>query len=197
LNDAASHRTPIKDLKSICHLTALENLESILANGLLSRRKISRFHDVADQEIIGKRQRFGLDEYVPFHFFPKNPFDWRVQHDHPEKDFVIIRVSRAIAKANSFKIIPVHPLSGTPSLLDYKEGFNQINWALMERRDYHDDVCKQVCLGECLQKDRVDPSHFQAILVKTEEAQKQVSALKAKYRLSFYVNLEPRSFNHD
>nr|WP_051514417.1 DarT ssDNA thymidine ADP-ribosyltransferase family protein [Nitrincola nitratireducens] len=59
--------------KLLYHLTALDNLESILQNGLQSRAALqeNKFEDVADSEILKSRQQHGLDQFVPFHFFAK------------------------------------------------------------------------------------------------------------------------------
>ena len=57
--------------KLIYHLTALENLESILKHGLQPRCELNkdRFDDVADGEILVSRASHNLGRYVPFHFF--------------------------------------------------------------------------------------------------------------------------------
>ena len=56
--------TAIRKRKCIYHLTALENLESIIENGLLSRKTLAelgpKFIDVADPEIIEKRNTLNI-----------------------------------------------------------------------------------------------------------------------------------------
>ena len=63
-----------KDGKLLYHLTKLSNLDSIIQNGLMSRRDLEckglLFEDVADPEILVKRNCYGLDRYIPFHFNP-------------------------------------------------------------------------------------------------------------------------------
>ena len=68
--------------KLIYHITSIDNLPSILKFGLLSRKCILQNHDIhftdiADPEILSKRERYkeALSQYVLFHFFAKNPFD--------------------------------------------------------------------------------------------------------------------------
>lgn len=58
------------------HITHIDNLESILKNGLKSRNELLNninFKDTADPEIITKRE--SLNNYIPFHI------DW-VQNEH-------------------------------------------------------------------------------------------------------------------
>ena len=75
-----------KEGKYLYHLTKLSNLDSILQYGLLSRRQILGrrigFDDVADQKIIDKRTKLGLDEFTPFHFHPYSAFDAAVKHTY-------------------------------------------------------------------------------------------------------------------
>lgn len=104
----------IRDNYYIYHLTAFENMRSILLDGLLPRKQLQEqenaFTDVADPQIMAYRKENYLDEYVPFHFFRNSPFAGRVMRDHPGK-YVYIAVNREYAKTHDFKIIPNHPMS--------------------------------------------------------------------------------------
>ena len=102
----------IKDQKLLYHLTSVENLDGIFRDGLKPRAGLSGFKDVADAEILKKRQALQLDNYVPFHWFAKNPFDGSVQRSRPEAQFVLISVYRSTAKQYGWKVIPRHPLAG-------------------------------------------------------------------------------------
>ncbi|GAA0248754.1 DUF4433 domain-containing protein [Pseudomonas rhodesiae] len=46
----------IKEQKLLYHLTSLDNLSSIFQNGLKPRAQLRAFEDVADAEILKKRQ---------------------------------------------------------------------------------------------------------------------------------------------
>lgn len=140
-----------KDKKLLYHLTKLTNIPSILDNGLLPRAQLKKFDDVADQEIIRNRQALKLENYVPFHWFAGNPFDGRVKKDHKDSYFALISVRRALAEKEDWVVIPYHPLANrNPELLSYKNGVDRINWATMDRRNYHDAQRKSVCMAECL-----------------------------------------------
>lgn len=170
----------IKEQKLIYHLTAIDNLPSILSQGLLPRSRISEFRDVADALILQDRERLGLENFVPFHFFARNPFDGRVQSSHPGVNFVLIAVNRSLAKSLGWKIVPKHPLAGGGEgivVMPYQEGFEAINWELMNRRDYADAECKNVCMAECLSPGPVDAKYFSTIFVKDNAAQLQVQQM--------------------
>lgn len=161
--------------KLLYHLTRLDNLDSILENGLLSRKIVKNnninFSDVADQEIISKRTKLGLDEYIPFHFHPYSSFDVAVKNTYPEKEFIYICIKRELAKYNKFKILPKHPLSIEEcDLLGYDEGFNQIDWDTMQTIGVNDEYTKHVKMAECLTNLVVPVNCFQCIYVKNEQS---------------------------
>ena len=160
----------IKDQKLLYHLTSVENLDGIFRDGLKPRAGLSGFKDVADAEILKKRQALQLDNYVPFHWFAKNPFDGSVQRSRPEAQFVLISVYRSTAKQYGWKVIPRHPLAGdSVQLLDYEQGFEAIEWNVMSSRDYLDPHCKSICMAECLAPGVVKPDAFFKIFTPSEE----------------------------
>lgn len=178
------------------HLTAIDNLESILKNGLLARNQISEFVDVADQEIIIKRGILG--NYVPFHFFQGNPFDGRILKDHKDKTFCFIVITREIAKDKGYKILPKHPLAQEePDLYNYDEGMKAINWALINKREYADKECKIACMAECLALKCVSPNDFYSIKVKTKEDKLYVKNLSESLfdNYNYKIEVEPYRFN--
>ena len=139
----------VKNKKLLYHLTKLKNLDSILENGLLSRKLISdlnlKFGDVADQEIISKRTELGLDLYTPFHFHLYSSFDNAVKNRYKDDDFIYICILREAARYNNFKILPIHPLSLEHcQLLDYDEGFERIDWESMETYGTEESHIKHV-----------------------------------------------------
>lgn len=186
----------IRAKKLIYHLTSLKNMASILDSGLLPRSRLDGFVDVADPEIIESRKGLRLERHVPFHFFAKNPFDGRVQRDHPKKRFALIAVQRHVARTQGWKIIPRHPLAGGEiELLDYDDGMEAIDWEVMNKRHYSDQYCKCVCMAECLAPGPVTADLFHAIYVKDDEAQEQVQELiNGRYR-ALHVDVVPAMFS--
>ncbi|MDS0905407.1 DarT ssDNA thymidine ADP-ribosyltransferase family protein [Morganella morganii] len=192
-----SERKKIEEQALLYHLTCMGNLPSILDIGLRSRASVKgKFIDVADGEIITGREALNLQTMVPFHFFTKNPFDGRVLKDHNTKSFCIISVRRTFANENGWKVIPKHPLSSssTVSLFDYDEGMNQIDWELMNTRDYKNAECKSVCMAECLSSVTVEPKNFYCIYVKNDNDKKHVDGLLKKQELSIFVTVNSYMF---
>lgn len=188
----------VKDIskqKLIFHLTDINNLEAIFSDGLKPRSLLKGFSDVADPDIIDSRRALRLEEFVPFHFFAGNPFDGRVHLDNRGKKFVLITVHRNHAKANNWKIIPRHPLSGIAiTLLDYDAGMSAIDWVTMNLRKYDNDECRRICMAECLSPETVPAKDFFSIYVPDVETENTVNALKQKHGLKMYVNNSPKMF---
>lgn len=190
--------TDIRDQKLLYHLTNIKNIDSILKRGLMPRSQLSKFTDIADHGIIEHRQRLNLENFVPFHFFAKNPFDGRVQTDHPGEKFALIAVGRSFAQANSWKIIPRHPLAGGDiELMDYDAGFSAIDWEIMNSRDYHNPNCKSVCMAECLSPTTVRLIDFFSIYVSCQQSLESVQAQLVRIKSNCRVNLNPNMFHRD
>ncbi|MGM3308123.1 DarT ssDNA thymidine ADP-ribosyltransferase family protein [Anabaena sp. WFMT] len=187
----------IRDQKLLYHLTSLDNLECILDYGLLARNKIENFDDVADSDIINFRQDNNLTQYVPFHFFANNPFDGRVQKNFPDKEFIYICIHREFAKNNNFKIIPKHPNAMKPLVLyNYLQGYEKIEWDIMDKRDYSDVNCKHICMAECLSQHTINHNDFSCIYVRNEDIKNYIEGMCDHYELSynFYINSNPNMF---
>lgn len=189
----------IREGKLLYHLTELKNLKDILQYGLMSRNGVIsnslKFKDIADPEIISFRNENGLNDYVPFHFFVKNPFDGRVQRNYRNEKFLYICVTRDWARNNNFKIIPTHPMHMQNfQLIEYDRGIDLIRWDIMdnkEYRDYHDDNVRNACMAEAVVKDLVDIDNIYSLNVKNDEDKQYIEKLLQKYNISTsaYINV--------
>jgi hypothetical protein len=192
-----------RDKKLVYHLTAVENLTGVLRSGLKSRRELlagtTRFTDVADVSILSGRAEHGLDAYVPFHFIQRSPFDYAVVHSRPESHFALIAVSRTVAQAHGWSIIPRHPLTNAeaPELLPWHKGVESIEWNEMDKepRNYSaDHHCKMVCMAEALSPATVPVALFQSIFLPTSESEALVRQMATGAGCSCYININPNMF---
>jgi len=159
----------IRGKKLLYHLTHINNLDSIIENGLLSRNQaIQRGllnKDIANHDILESRQLNHLDDYVLFHFSPYTAFDNAVRYEHGAENFVYITVYRRYAEENGFQIVPRHPLNGEFELCDYNEGMNIIDWETMERRmneiaPTNQGYAKEVKMAECISSEPILLQNF-------------------------------------
>lgn len=159
-----------RNKKLLYHLTALENMNSIIQFGLMSRKKVNEmkitYNDVADYEILDKRELFGLDSYVPFHFHPYSAFDVAVKRSNPETKFIYITIRRELAQMAEFKVLAKHPLSLDECILyDYEEGIKQIDWDTLEQAGGTDSYSRNVKMAECLSTKAIPASLIQCVYV--------------------------------
>lgn len=159
----------IRGKKLLYHLTHIDNLDSIIENGLSSRNQAIQREllnkDIANHDILESRQLNHLDDYVLFHFSPYTAFDNAVRYEHGAENFVYITVYRRYAEENGFQIVPRHPLNGEFELCDYNEGMNIIDWETMERRmneiaPTNQGYAKEVKMAECISSEPILPQNF-------------------------------------
>ncbi|GFI45294.1 hypothetical protein IMSAGC019_00604 [Lachnospiraceae bacterium] len=183
--------------KLLYHLTELNNLSSIIKYGMLPRKTIImlgiKFGDIADAQIITKRQQLGLDMYTPFHFHPYSAFDIAVKHTHQGEDFIYLCIDRECAKLNGFKILPKHPLSTQEcKLYDYDEGFSLVDWDTMMSINRVDDYAKQVKMAECLTEKVIPINAFTCMYVASEQVKERVIEILNNNDIDFpppYINV--------
>lgn len=189
-----------KNGKLLYHLTHIDNMGSILCNGLLPRNTLKdNFIDTADPDIIAGRHEFNVDlgNYIPFHFFPKNPYDGAVCKKYGSENMAIISIYRPSRRFDGFFIIPNHPLSGSPEFLSYNDGFEKVLWDLMEggeSRDYSDPVIKNACMAECDVDRPISVDEFAYVYVKTESARDSILNLPDSVKIKDKLQVAPWMF---
>lgn len=170
------------------HLTDLSNMDSIIKYGLMSRttlqKMVTGFIDVADQDIIVKRGK--LEEYVPFHFVPKTPFDYVVKRNHDDKQFVYICVEKSFARREKSYILLSHPTSNyAQEPCSFDEGINLLDWdSIEDPYAYMNPVSKQNKMAECIIEEPVTADHFAVIIVPDEATAKKLCDLYTKNGVS-------------
>ena len=171
-----------RNKKLLYHLTELDNMASIIDNGLLSRAMVKekglRYNDVADPEIIDRREKLGLDGYIPFHFHPYSAFDVAVKKSRPDDKFVYITIKRELAALAGFKVLVKHPLSQEEcELFDYEEGISKIDWDTLEKVGVDDTYSKNVKMAECLSDRPIPAALIQCVYVPDEWTKEYVEQL--------------------
>jgi len=94
------------DIKSLFYITHVENIPSIIKNGILSHglieaRKIS-FTPIYDDEIVSNRKEKAtpdeksLWEYANVYFQPRNPMMYRVVHEKSKRELVVIGIKPGV-----------------------------------------------------------------------------------------------------
>lgn len=171
-----------RNKKLLYHLTKLDNMVSIIDNGLLSRADIKargiNYSDVADTKIISRREKLGLDVYIPFHFHPYTAFDFAVKKSRPDDRFVYVTIKRDLAALANFKVLVKHPLSQEECILyDYAEGVSKIDWDVLEKIGADDSYSKNVKMAECLSEKSIPAALIQCVYVPDEWTKEYIEQL--------------------
>lgn len=69
-----------------------------------------------------------------------------------------------------------------------------IDWEAMNRRDYHDEHSKSVCMAECLSPQAVEPGRFFMVFVCSEEVKLAVERAVDESGLSLDIKVNPHIF---
>lgn len=192
----------VRKKKLLYHLTKLSNMEMIISQGLLPRRylidKAMDFEDVADPQIITKREELRLDLYTPFHFHPYSAFDVAVKNTYADDKFVYICIKRALAEFNNFKVLVRHPLSQKDCILyDYADGINKIDWDTMQQTGTTDEYSRNVKMAECLTDKRIPAELFQCVYVPDADTKNYIKELFWKNGITEqppYVDIQSKWF---
>lgn len=212
-----------KDGKLLYHLTDITNLPSIIKHGLQSRTNLiknfpTNFSDIANPDIISKRNKFHLNDYIPFHFHPYSSFDAAVKNSHPNSTFIYLCITRDFAKRNNFPILPMHPLSLEDfQLLPYEEGFQSIDWEIMTMTNseiqnqtniyvskYHHipinylpENVKHIKMAECLSNRTITIEEIHSIYVENVSIVNIVDNMLSNINNKPYINPMPQWFKID
>jgi len=186
--------------KLLYHITHIDNLPSILENGLMSRRELQTvgiyFTDIANPDILSKRDNYreALSRFVLFHFYHKNPFDGAVCKEYGSENMAIITIRRSLYQKYNFHIIPSHPLNKeTPDIYTYEEGFKQIHWDILDRtggfdRDYSDPEIRKACMAECISEYTIPPDDFSFIFVCTDQSKDKILSMNNSHLVQIQVS---------
>lgn len=190
--------TPPSQGKLLYHITHINNLPSILENGLMSRKELLKtgyhFMDIANPDILSKRENYreALSKFVLFHFYPKNPFDGAVCKEYGSENMVIITIWRSAHEQNEFFIIPSHPLDcDEPDIYSYEQGFDLIRWDILDMetgRDYHDPEIRKACMAECIMDYVIPPEAFAYVYVKNESVKSKILPMNNSQQIEIKVN---------
>lgn len=160
----------------------------------MKSRGITGFIDIADPEILDKREQYtqALSRHVLFHFYANNPFDYAVCRRYGSENMAIITIRRTLSKANEFFIIPSHPVNRTtPEILPYEKGIEQIRWDILDNeagRDYQDRDIRQACMAECVMDYTIPAGAFSFIYVSSDQAKRRIDAMPKKTDVSIRIN---------
>ena len=162
-----------KNKDFIYHVTNIDNLDSILRNGLLSRNELKKkgltAKSVSDIRTIWSKRDPKCYSCVPFHFYEPTFFTYCITNGLKAENFCYIAIDRTYAEEHGFMVSTKSLDSVDAEILPYGEGFEKIDWETLNKRNYRAPGEREVCDAECLSPASVAVSDFYCIHVRTAE----------------------------
>jgi len=187
------------------YITHIDNLASILQRGILSHQRIEEedipYTTVYDKEIVANRGAMrtpdgrSLWRFANLYFQPRNPMLYRVLHEKPVDDIVILAVQPDIVSRPDIFISTGNAAHSRSDILPAREGVKRIPDI---RRDVdidwwtEADGSKRRIMAECLVPDVVPARLIRMIYVPSHEAAARVQAVAEPGDLD--VVPDPRMF---
>lgn len=171
-----------EEIQELHYITPLENVRSIIENGILSHRLAfaRRHRSVAMEEIqkIRKKKQVpqgrNLHEYVNLYFSARNPMMYRLKENHAQ--LCILRIDPSILDLDNVIVADGNAASDYTIFWPSPQGLQKIDSEIVfadywtdsnQIREWHK---KRVKCAEVLIPDRLDPCYIMGAYVASEEA---------------------------
>lgn len=177
-------------IKSLFYITHIDNITSILANGILSHGQVEAtkvpFTPIYDSGIVSNRKnkptpdRASLWEYANLYFQPRNPMMYRVVHEKTTKDLAVIGVKPGILDLPQVLLTDGNAANNPTMFFKVADGLKMIEsqWSVIQAEYWKDvDGSKRKIMAECLVPDRIDPGYIHTVYVADHDAKKRVESL--------------------
>ena len=174
------------------YITHIDNLKSILKNGILSRNQIKDENSIwvklklakgiksihaADIVQIRKNKKFkdrSLWNYANLYFQVRNPMLYRVIRKFGAKDIIVLQINSDVVKSSNVGITDGNAASSETQFFEnINEGLNALD-SEQFRKEYWNESDKRKLMAELLVYDRISPDKIIGIYVANEEVAKTV-----------------------
>ncbi|NPB03904.1 MAG: DUF4433 domain-containing protein [Thermotogae bacterium] len=199
--------------RELYYITELENLESILSSGILSRDEVEKlgldFIDIADEGIVEKRRKKGLSKYANLYIYPRNAMMYRLSRERKDK-LIVIDINAEVYKKRGSKVSIGNAASDYSILLDPDDVYLiKLFEKVRDIRDWYSEEAivdikpfikknkflfpplhaeylfpKTFLQSEILVLKKVPKEHIRAIYVPNENIKKDVMNILAKMNLT-------------
>ncbi len=185
------------DFKSLYHLTHINNLQSILTQGLLNHSAGHQYRDVSNRAVNARRQipepvhNEPIHNYVPFYFNVKNAMLYKVQAEC-ESNVIILEMYKTMTCLPYTIFSDQNAATNQAKFIWKKHELNDFSWSTIYSDQWnHNGIAnvsiKQKMMAECLVYQHVPASFIYRIHCQDYLTQRHVEAIVA---LSNHKNIE-------
>lgn len=184
------------DIKNLYYITHIDNIPSILKEGILSHGKVEqqqiKFTPIYDNDIVNKRQtkatpdQQSLWNYANLYFQPRNPMMYRVVHEKKHNNIAIVSVKPNLLSGSNVKITDGNAANNTTKFYSLSEGKKvlQKNWKIIQNEWWNDsDGSKRMIMSECLVPKKVEPNLIESIYVSNYDTQKKLQKMIDNFKI--------------
>ncbi|MBP0015051.1 MAG: DUF4433 domain-containing protein [Roseofilum sp. SBFL] len=177
-------------IKNLYYITHINNIPSILENGILSHQELLdshiQFTPIYDSDIVNRRQHRSISDdqtlwsYANLYFQPRNPMMYRVIKEGYIKNIAIISIKPQVLEEPGVAIADGNAAHNQTKFYPLSEGQIRLekNWKTIQKEWWKDtDGSKRVIMSECLIPKLVKPTLIDSIFVPTNEVLEKIRLL--------------------
>ena len=196
----------IHKIAGLFYITHIDNIPSILCNGILSHERIQNEHipftPIYDEQIVTNRKDIhtpdgrSLWNFTNLYFQPRNPMLYRVLHEKQASEVAIISIQPNILDRSDIFISNGNAAHSASVILHIREAKKELRQIVSDTVDveWWNDLngSKRKIMAECLIPDVVTTDMLQAIYVGRRDVIETISASNPGMKLP--VIYEPKMF---
>ncbi len=193
------------DIRELYYITHIDNLTSILAQGVLSHEKIEaervRPTPIYDADIVSRRKQItapdkrSLWSYANLYFQPRNAMMYRVVQEKDANNLAVVGVNKKVLNEQGSFITDGNAAHETTQFYYPSEGLKVIRkqWSII-RNDWwnRDDGSKRKIMAEFLIPSHVKSEYIQTVYVANNSVQDSIQKNIGNFNVT--VSSEPDMF---
>lgn len=166
------------DIRELYYITHINNLHSILTQGVFSHEKIEAEGvnptHIYDADIVSRRNRImtpdnkSLWSYANLYFQPRNAMMYRVVHEKNARDLAVVGINKQVLSEEGIFITDGNAAHETTQFYYPSKGLGILRqqWSII-RNDWwnRDDGSKRKIMAECLIPGHIKPEYIQSVYV--------------------------------
>ena len=192
-------------IECLYHLTHINNLPSILANGLLSHNLAythyqNKITDISQQEVNARRKfkkpfavkKCSLHDYVPTYFNSRNPMSYLLHHRGMTNDLVLLKINPDLLLQEDSLFTDGNASCNNTTFFQDLNDLDKIDWSCLNDKVWchYDDGKRRRC-AEALIPDLITPRNIMQIAVKNSNVLENILDLVS---MDTQIAIQPELF---
>ena len=198
------------DLVELYYITHIDNLPSILDEGILSHTRIEELNvpstPIYNKDIVSRRKDKStpdgksLWDYANLYFQPRNPMMYCVVHEKEKENLVVVGVLSKVLQEQDVVITDGNAANDPTRFYSQSEGLTMLQeqWAIIQNDWWNEgDGSKRKIMAECLVPIQVKPDHIRSLFVANNATRDRVKQIVGNRQISIvpepHMFFQPRS----